>query len=131
MSRPVISQCDTPKCGARIFFVVIANQAGRKPRLMPLDAEPDPGGNVAAYQDETGTWRGRVLGKGQPAPHETLYCPHFATCTDPGAHRRRQKDAWRRAESGHKAAQRNRRGGPRPAAQPQPGMFRIPGGHGQ
>jgi hypothetical protein len=133
MPTPVISHCDTARCGAAIFFVVVSNQAGRKPKLMPVNAAPDPGGNVAVLQDETGTWRGRVLGKDQePAAWEARYCPHFATCTDPGAYRRRQRDDWNHARSAYAAAQRTRRAG-RPAAQPAgPGMLRYdPTGEGR
>jgi hypothetical protein len=127
MPSPKISHCDTPKCDAPIIFVVISNQVGRKPKLMPLDASPDPGGNVAVYCDQAGTWRGRVLGKGQQAAsYERVYCPHFATCKDPAAHRRRQRDAVKAAQAAHNARLRNRRGR-RPAPAFQPGMFRLPG----
>jgi hypothetical protein len=90
MPSPTISHCDTARCGAAIFFVVVSNRAGRKPKLMPVNAAPDPGGNVAVMQDETGTWRGRVLTSGQdPSPWEKRYCPHCATCINPAAHRKR------------------------------------------
>ena len=94
---------------------------------MPLDASPDPEGNVAVHQDDKQVWRGRVLGKDQePAPHETRYYPHAATCANPGGHRKRQRDDWRRAQSAHSAAQRNRRGGARPAVRPAGYQVRPP-----
>jgi hypothetical protein len=117
--------CDS--CSKPIIFVAVANNADRKLKRMPLDAEPDPAGNVAVVTDGTGTMRGRVLGKGQHAlPGETTYCPHFATCTHPEAHRRRQRGNWTAAVNARNADQRRRRTAP---AQPDvlPGMHRIGG----
>lgn len=107
-----------PSCGKPILFAVVANNAGRKPKLMPLDADPDDGGNVAAWRDDTGTLRGRVLGKGQkPVPPERLMMPHFATCADPAAHRRRQRGNLKSVQSEHAAAKRRKRAAPNPAPQ--------------
>lgn len=130
MPRPDLAHCTSPKCAAPIIFVRVANEAGHKLRLMPLNAEPDPGGNVAVMADGTGTWRGRVLGRSKPLEHETVYCPHFATCTDPGEHRRRQRGNWTSAVSARNADQRRGRSrghGTSPAI--GPGMTRLyPGG---
>lgn len=122
--------CAAKGTQAMIIFVLVDNNAGRKLRHMPLNAVPDPHGNVAVRVDGTGTLRGRVLGKDQKAAGgETLFCPHFATCKDPGAHRRSQQRAdWAQARSAHAAALRRGRTKP---AQPDvlPGMTRLsPGG---
>jgi hypothetical protein len=113
-------------CQAEIIFALISNQAGRKPSWMPLNPDPDPDGNVAAYCDETGRMRGRVLVKGQePAPHEKRYLPHFASCTNPAAHRRRQRGKWTSAQAAHRSGQR--RGRNQPARfDVLPGMTRLP-----
>ena len=95
-------------CSARIWFAVTT--ANR--RAMPLDAKSDPTGNVAVHQDVTGTWLARVLGKnGQPDPAlETLFLPHFATCTKPAEFRRQvartqaRHDQQRRAHAAATAA---------------------------
>jgi hypothetical protein len=100
--------CDS--CSAPIIFIVVANNAGRKPRRMPVNPVPDPGGNVAVRIDGTGTRIGRVLGKGQkPAGGERLYCPHFATCTHPERHRRFSANSSRAAK-------------PKPAAKTPPAL---------
>lgn len=93
-------------CGERILFVVVMNNAGRKPKRMPLNPAPDPTGNVAVRVEASGTRIGRVLGKDQKAVSpEILYTPHFATCSHPERHRRRQ----RRGEARHAAGQLARR----------------------
>lgn len=70
-------------CPADIVFVVVANQSGKPPGAMPVNADPDPDGNVAVYRDEASRLRGRVIGKTSVAAHETLYMPHKATCPNP------------------------------------------------
>lgn len=102
--------CDTRGCGAPFVFVTVANERGERFRQMPVNAEADPAGNVAVYRDSTERLVGRVLARGTlPSGHETLFMPHFATCTDPDAHRRRQRDDYRRAQSAHAARQRTAR----------------------
>ena len=77
-------------CQAPIIFIVVMNNDGHKPKRMPVNPKPDPGGNVAVRVDGTGTRIGRVLvGDQKPAGGERRYCPHFATCTNPERHRRR------------------------------------------
>ena len=108
MGEPL--RCDT--CGQPIIFVVVMNNQGRKPARMPLNAHPDPAGNVAVRTDATRTRIGRVLGKGQHAAGgETLYTPHFATCTNPRAHRRHQRKNEARSKAGQ------------PARRPTPTLF--------
>jgi hypothetical protein len=95
--------CDS--CSAPIIFIVVANNAGRKPRRMPVNPDPDPGGNVAVRIDGAGTRIGRVLGRDQkPAGGERLYCPHFATCTHPERHRRFSPNSSRTAPKPKPAA---------------------------
>jgi hypothetical protein len=110
-------------CQAPIMF---GWTRGRK--RMPLDAAPDPAGNVAAYRDGRQALVARVLKKGEePLGYERRYMPHFATCTSPEAHRKRQAAAgqaqWRAAVADQHKAQRNRRGR-RPA--PEPTGYIIP-----
>lgn len=72
-------------CAAPIWFAVTT--ANRK--LMPLDARPNPEGNVAVHQDVTRTYLARVLGKNRtPDSFEKLYMPHFASCTKVALFRR-------------------------------------------
>jgi hypothetical protein len=90
--------CAAKNVRALIIFVPVANNAGHKLRPMPLNAEPDPGGNVAVLKTGTGALRGRVLTKNQkPVPPDVVYCPHFATCVAPAAHRKPRRDKGRTA----------------------------------
>jgi hypothetical protein len=72
-ARPTI--CRRPGCRRSIRFVTTKNG-----KQMPIDVTPDESGNVAVYVDETGTWRGRVLGGAAPHRWERVYMPHAATC---------------------------------------------------
>jgi hypothetical protein len=95
---------------AWIVFATVSNNAGRKPSKMPVDAEPHPKGNVAAFRDVHKRLTGRVLAKDQqPTPYETRFMPHFATCVDPQAHRRRQRGNWTSAVNARSADQRRGR----------------------
>jgi len=51
-------------------------------RRQPLDATPNPDGNVLAYQDDRQVWHARSMrADGVPQrPWEEVYMPHFATC---------------------------------------------------
>jgi len=51
-------------------------------RRQPLDATPNPDGNVLAYQDDRQVWHARSMrADGVPQrPWEDVYMPHFATC---------------------------------------------------
>lgn len=113
--------CGAEGCGAPIWFAITT--AGH--RSMPLNARSDPAGNVAVYQDDTGTWLARVLGKnGKPDTFETLFLPHFATCPRSSEFRKQA----RQAQADLNRAQRNRRGRRLPrqaAAIEQPGLFRY------
>jgi hypothetical protein len=106
--------CEAPACAEPIFFA--ATGPGRS---IPLDAEPDPAGNTAAYCNASGTWVARVLHRGeQAASHEKTYMPHWKTCKDPDAFRRRRELAAARRQ----LAARRRKA---TAAQsdPQPTLF--------
>jgi len=63
-------------CGQLIAWV-----ATSRGNVMPVDPEPDPAGNVAVMRDDAGQVVSRVVGLRPPAPFETLYMPHVATCT--------------------------------------------------
>lgn len=62
-------------CGAAIFFKPTTGDAS-----IPLDAEPNPAGNVILERDLLGQTFARVLGKGEHDVPGTRYMPHFATC---------------------------------------------------
>lgn len=59
-------------CGAEIVWVVTSTGA-----RMPLDAEPNPDGNVELVN-------GRAIVHGQPPAfvHGPIHMPHHATCPD-------------------------------------------------
>jgi hypothetical protein len=93
--------CGSPRCQAKIIFVTVANNLGHKPRQMPLNAEPDPTGNVAVMVTGTGALTGYILRTGQKAvPPEVTYMPHFATCTDPAWYRRKRDKGRTAVQSG-------------------------------
>jgi hypothetical protein len=99
MRDPVpCGSCAAKGTRALIIFVPVANNAGRRLKAMPLNADPDPSGNVAVTRTGTGALRGRVLVGAQKAiPPEVTYCPHFATCVAPQAHRKPRRDKGRGA----------------------------------
>lgn len=102
------SAAECESCHTALIFALTRNR-----KMMPLDRDPHPEGNVAAYQDELGVWHARVLGKGKEpdaALTEHRYMPHFATCSDPAAHRRRQRQQVSTALADLAKAQRNQRG---------------------
>lgn len=83
--RPDITRCTT--CDAQIIWTVTEAQ-----RRLPVDAEPNPAGNTAIYQDHVGRWRSRGLNRDRPdvEAYETRHMPHFATCTTPPLRRVRR-----------------------------------------
>lgn len=69
-----------PNCGDCQQPVIWALTAANG-KWISLDPEPDPGGNQAAYRDETRTLRTRQLGKNsEPLGYERRYMIHRATC---------------------------------------------------
>lgn len=59
-------------------------------KLNPLDADPDPTGNIAAHLDARGDLHARVLKAGEePEPHERRGVSHFSSCPQADQHRRR------------------------------------------
>jgi hypothetical protein len=91
-SRPVTSPSSPTtclKCGEKIWFRTVRNKTGDKPRMMPLDAQRTDAGNIAAVPGQP--WKdARVLiPPDEPADGEQRFMPHFRTCTDPAAFRRR------------------------------------------
>jgi hypothetical protein len=86
-----------------------------------LNYGPDPAGTVAAEHKASGAWRARFLGRGEdPVLPEKRYSVHECDTTRRAA----QRAHLRKAEARHSAAQRSKRGRPRPAPI-QPGMFKI------
>ena len=65
-------------CGAGLRFV--RTTAGR---AMPCNPIPDPGGNVAARQNDRGQWvDAYVITASMPlSPGFTAFRPHWADCT--------------------------------------------------
>ncbi len=51
-------------------------------RWIPLDPDPNPDGNQAAWQDSDGTWKTRQIGKNSDPPwgFERMFMPHVASC---------------------------------------------------
>lgn len=71
------------RCKAPIIWArTMASESGRGGKAMPLNAEPDPAGNVAVRLVTPTTRVCRVLGKGEGHDQraEQLYMPHAATC---------------------------------------------------
>lgn len=70
--------CQAPLVWAR----TVASESGAGGQRMPLDAEPNPAGNVAVRQTGPRRLVARVLGKDDTADVRTerIYMPHFATC---------------------------------------------------
>ena len=108
-SRPAISPrhpvfCPGKSCDARIWWKNITTPAGL--RNLPLQADPDDAGTVAARP--YATLPGRFLAHGETlADGESRWVNHFDQCPDAEAFRGR----------GH------HRPRPRPAADPQPALF--------
>ena len=107
--------CAATGATALIRFVRVHGENGLS--WMPVNADPDPAGNVAVGPNGTG----RVLAEDQqPVPAEVLYMPHFATCVSPQAHRKRHRQ--RKHEARAKGGQ--------PPRRPQPGGQTLFGGEG-
>ncbi len=129
MPSPRLAVCR--RCKKPVIFAVISNQAGRPEKRMPLDPKPDPGGNVAAYQDVSGTLTGRVIGSktSPPMRHERVYMPHFPTTTCKAPETAAPPDGvtflekYRKARAARGKALRQRRG-TRPPPAIRPGMIR-------
>lgn len=63
-------------CGATVLWAVTVGK-----KKIPLDPDPNPGGNVVVSYLKSGEVRARVLTKTLPAaPGEPLFMPHHATC---------------------------------------------------
>ena len=98
-------------CEAPIFFAAAPSGSS-----IPIDAAPRADGSAAVRCDASGSWRARILGPGdQLAPGEKKHMPHWVTCINAGAFRKRT---------------RRPPGAPRPAAAPkfpavddQPALF--------
>ena len=73
-----VQLCDG--CLARIRWAITAH--GKR---QPVNADPDPKGNLAAYTDGTGTLRVRVLSseRNRLEGLEWQAMPHAATCPTP------------------------------------------------
>lgn len=84
-------------CSAPIFWAAILDERGQRVkgdsgrwRAMPVNAQPDPAGNVVLLHRPGEGIVARVLRRGQcPAPGAVLRTSHFATCPNADRHRRR------------------------------------------
>lgn len=79
---PDTQVCSTPECVALIRMVWMES-GGR----MPVDADPNPAGNLAWAKSDLG-WRMVVLADGQEPTDGRRWMSHFATCARPQDHRR-------------------------------------------
>lgn len=100
-----VQRCRTETCKARILFVTLIKADGTKAaKPHPVNAEPDPKGNLEYVR---GTEEAPVLRalsakqQAQPAEHDR-YSSHFASC--PGA------EAWRHKSTDRPGARRRRAG---------------------
>lgn len=88
-------------CGEQIAFIrTMASETGRGGRLMPLNPEPDPAGNVAVrYPDRL---YGRVLRKDEHHDEhaERLYMPHVATCAGSARNIAKAAEQWLAEQTG-------------------------------
>lgn len=81
----------TARCGSCTAAIVWATTDNG--RAMPLNALPDPEGNVAVRR-ENGDLHARVLKAGETAaPWERLGTSHHATCPSADLHRKRKAGA--------------------------------------
>jgi hypothetical protein len=72
-------------CGSRIWWAL--TEGGRR---MPIDADPDPDGNIVPIFTASGARRVRVLtGADLPAQRQA-WRTHLATCPDAPQHRARR-----------------------------------------
>ncbi|MEU9400590.1 hypothetical protein [Streptomyces sp. NPDC048242] len=73
-----VARCDT--CSARIRWAMTA-----RGRRQPVNADPDPDGNLAARTDHLGVLRVRVLAgeRARLEGGEWQAMPHVATCASP------------------------------------------------
>lgn len=63
------------RCGAQVYWAT--NRSTGK--VAPIDAEPDPKGNVILHDD----WTYSVLGKNGNLDDGPTRMNHFVTCSDP------------------------------------------------
>ncbi len=83
MSEPERAKCRS--CGAEIIWVKTANQ-----RLMPLNAEPDPKGNLILLNGVP-TLVQRDLYDKPLEEQGPRYTSHFVTCPDADKFRKKRK----------------------------------------
>ena len=69
-------------CGAEMLFVVTVNQ-----KVMPVDADPSPKGNVRLREGGCQVLAGEALEQARAAG-ERLYLSHFASCEFAARHRK-------------------------------------------
>lgn len=84
-----VEHCRTKECGKPIIWA----ETGTGKR-MPVDADPVPGGNIALGL-EAGVVKATVIKPHRAFGRRDLRMPHFATCPDGAAWRRRQEQAER------------------------------------
>lgn len=80
-----MAQCNS--CGAEIVWAVTSG----KGKAMPIDAEPNPDGNVELLPPKQGTRAPVAVVHAQPplAPEHPIHMPHHATCPQAAEWRRR------------------------------------------
>ena len=70
-------------CGRPIIWTITT-----KGKRMPVDANPDPNGNIALDELADGTVRASVTGPSPALITEPRYMSHFATCPEAARWRR-------------------------------------------
>jgi hypothetical protein len=83
------ARCETCRsCPAQIVYVVTYNKRTKKHSRMPVDVDPDPGGNVLVYSVGR-VLHGHVLNKADATARDDLHSSHFDSCPDAPAYRTR------------------------------------------
>lgn len=79
-----MATCRGSSCSAEIIWAIT-----ERGRSMPVDAEPDPDGNVEVTYDDLGRAHAVVHGQPPMMVDGELHMPHFVTCPNVAEWRRR------------------------------------------
>jgi hypothetical protein len=75
--------CAAPDCGARLLWLLTVREA-----WMPINADPDPAGNVVIDRRGCAQVAQVVAAGDQADEHTARYMPHHATCPAADRYRR-------------------------------------------
>lgn len=79
-----LDQCRS--CRASIFWATTAATG----KLMPIDADPNPRGNIVLNEDGKAVVISKNLFEGGDSGRLVTYMSHFATCINARAHRKKK-----------------------------------------